>query len=110
MGSTLFSSMTIGSTLPSTFLAAVLRKGCRCETAGLRRGRRFHSSRSGPSSAARSKGNIETLPVLHDVAYDQKTRPWQQVDRMFYDAMRCSGVGPVEAKTFYFELYRHGRH
>jgi hypothetical protein len=29
---------------------------------------------------------------------------------MFYDAMRCSGVGSIEAKTFYYALYRHGRH
>ena len=29
---------------------------------------------------------------------------------MFYNAMRCSGVGPVEAKTMYYALYRFGRH
>ena len=56
------------------------------------------------------EGKYRNASVLHDVAYDQKSRPWQQVDRMFYDAMRCSGVGPVEAKTFYYALYRHGRH
>src|SRR6266498_3307510 len=56
------------------------------------------------------EGKYRNASVLHDVAYDQKTRPWQQVDRMFYDAMRCSGVGAVEAKTFYYALYRHGRH
>jgi hypothetical protein len=56
------------------------------------------------------EGKYRNASVLHDVAYDQKNRPWQQVDRMFYDAMRCSGVGIVEAKTFYFALYRHGRH
>ena len=56
------------------------------------------------------EGKFRNASVLHDVAYDQKTRPWQQVDRMFYDAMRCSGVGAIEAKTFYYALYRHGRH
>ena len=56
------------------------------------------------------EGKYRNASVLHDVAYDEKSRPWQQVDRMFYDAMRCSGVGVVEAKTFYFALYRHGRH
>ena len=56
------------------------------------------------------EGKYRNASVLHDVAYDQKSRPWQQVDRMFYDAMRCSGVGSVEAKTFYYALYRHGRH
>jgi hypothetical protein len=56
------------------------------------------------------EGKFRNASVLHDVAYDQKSRPWQQVDRMFYDAMRCSGVGSVQAKTFYYALYRHGRH
>jgi Protein of unknown function (DUF1353) len=34
------------------------------------------------------EGKYRNASVLHDVAYDQKTRPWQQVDRMFYDALR----------------------
>jgi hypothetical protein len=29
---------------------------------------------------------------------------------MFYNAMRCSGVSAVEAKTMYFALYKFGRH
>ena len=29
---------------------------------------------------------------------------------MFYEAMRCSGVGAVEAKTMYYALLRFGRH
>ena len=56
------------------------------------------------------EGKYRNASVLHDVAYDQKSRPWQQVDRMFYDAMRCSGVGAIEAKTMYYSLYRFGRH
>ena len=60
--------------------------------------------------AFRSSGCTRIRLTTDKVAYDQKTRPWQQVDRMFYDAMRCSGVGPIEAKTFYYALYRHGRH
>src|SRR5437899_2968380 len=48
--------------------------------------------------------------VLHDVAYGEHKRPWQDCDRMFYNAMRCSGVGATEAKTMYYALYRHGRH
>ena len=55
-------------------------------------------------------GKYRAASVLHDVAYDQQTRPWQQVDRMFYNALRCSGVGIVEAKTMYYALYRHGHH
>lgn len=56
------------------------------------------------------EGKYRNASVLHDVVYDEHTRPWQQCDRMFYNAMRCSGVGAVEAKTMYYALYRHGRH
>ena len=55
-------------------------------------------------------GKYRNASVLHDVSYDEKTRPWKQCDRMFYNAMRCSGVGATEAKTMYYALYRHGRH
>ena len=56
------------------------------------------------------EGRYRNASVLHDVAYDQHIRPWQQCDRMFYNAMRCSGVSAAEAKTMYFALYRFGRH
>jgi hypothetical protein len=56
------------------------------------------------------EGKYRNASVLHDVAYDQKNRPPAVVDRMFYDAMRCSGVGAVEAKTMYYALLRFGRH
>lgn len=56
------------------------------------------------------EGKYRNASVLHDVAYEQQTRPWQEVDRMFYNAMRCSGVGAVTAKTMYYTLVRHGRH
>ncbi len=55
-------------------------------------------------------GKYRNASVLHDVAYEQQTRPWQEVDRMFYNAMRCSGVGAITAKTMYYTLVRHGRH
>jgi Protein of unknown function (DUF1353) len=55
-------------------------------------------------------GKYRNASVLHDVAYDQHIRPWQQCDRMFYNAMRCSSVSAVEAKTMYFALYKFGRH
>ena len=56
------------------------------------------------------EGRYRNASVLHDVAYDQHTRSWQQCDRMFYNAMRCSGVSAAEAKTMYFALYKFGRH
>jgi Protein of unknown function (DUF1353) len=56
------------------------------------------------------EGRYRNGSVLHDVSYDQHTRPWQQCDRMFYNAMRCSGVSASEAKTMYYALYKFGRH
>ena len=44
------------------------------------------------------EGKYRNASVLHDVAYENKSRPWQEVDRMFYNAMRCSGVSPVQAR------------
>ena len=56
------------------------------------------------------EGRYRNASVLHDVAYGQRNRPWQDCDRMFYNAMRCSGVSAVQAKTIYYALYRFGWH
>ncbi|MEP7016162.1 MAG: DUF1353 domain-containing protein [Verrucomicrobiota bacterium] len=56
------------------------------------------------------EGKYRNASVLHDVSYDQHKLPWQDCDRMFYNAMRCSGVGAVEAGTMYYSLYKFGRH
>ena len=56
------------------------------------------------------EGKYRNASVLHDVAYDRQDRSPAQVDLMFYNAMRCSGVGVVTAKTMYDSLVRHGRH
>ena len=56
------------------------------------------------------EGKYRDASVLHDVAYDEHNRPWQDCDRMFYNAMRCSGVSAVEAKTMYYALYKFGHH
>ena len=56
------------------------------------------------------EGKYRNASVLHDVAYEQKKRPWQDCDRMFYNAMRCSGVSALEAKTMYYSLVRFGHH
>lgn len=55
-------------------------------------------------------GKYRKASVLHDVAYEQQTRSHEDADRMFYNAMRASGVGAVTAKTMYYALHRHGRH
>jgi hypothetical protein len=56
------------------------------------------------------EGKYRNASVLHDVAYTIQNRPPRDCDRMFYTAMRCSGVGPVEAKTMYYALLRFGWH
>lgn len=56
------------------------------------------------------EGKYRNASVLHDVSYDQKTRPWSECDRMFYNAMRCSGVGAVEAGSMYYALRKFGHH
>lgn len=56
------------------------------------------------------EGKYRNASVLHDVAYDKKDRPWSLCDRMFYDAMRCSGVSAVEAGTMYYALLKFGHH
>src|SRR5438132_3492666 len=56
------------------------------------------------------EGKYRNGSVLHDVAYEQHNRPSWDCDRMFYNAMRCSGVSVGEAKTMYYALYKFGRH
>src|SRR5450755_687913 len=46
--------------------------------------------------------------VFHDVACDQRKARWQDVDLMFYKAMRCSGVDEEKAKIMYTAVYRFG--
>jgi hypothetical protein len=56
------------------------------------------------------EGRYRNASILHDVAYEKHNRPWQDCDRMFYNAIRCSGVSAVEAKTMYYALYKFGHH
>jgi len=56
------------------------------------------------------EGKYRNASVLHDVSYDQKTKPWPECDRMFYNAMRCSGVGAVDAGMMYYALRKFGHH
>jgi hypothetical protein len=56
------------------------------------------------------EGRYRNASVLHDVAYGDRKRPWQDCDRMFYYAMRCSGVSAAEAKTMFYALYKFGHH
>jgi hypothetical protein len=56
------------------------------------------------------RGKYRNASVLHDVAYEEQKVSPQEADLMFYNAMRCAGVGATTAKTMYYVLLRHGRH
>jgi Protein of unknown function (DUF1353) len=56
------------------------------------------------------EGKYRFASILHDVACDEKKRPWDQSATMFYNAMRCSGVNDLKAKTMYYAVYEFGPH
>jgi hypothetical protein len=56
------------------------------------------------------EGKYRFASVIHDVACDQKRRRWDEAARMFYEAMRCSGVQERKAKVMYFAVFKFGPH
>jgi len=54
------------------------------------------------------EGPYRDASVVHDYYCDVRTRSWQGTHRVFYDAMLCSGVGGLRAKTLYYAVYRFG--
>lgn len=54
------------------------------------------------------EGLYRNASVVHDYYCDTGTRPWRDTHRVFYEAMRCSGVGSIRAKTMYYAVYRFG--
>jgi hypothetical protein len=53
-------------------------------------------------------GEYRNGSVVHDVACVRKTKSWQTVHRMFYDAMRCGGVGEKRALFMYAAVFHFG--
>lgn len=53
-------------------------------------------------------GNYRRASVVHDHFCAVKTRPWQTVHRMFYNAMLAGGVSVSRAKTMYAAVYGEG--
>jgi hypothetical protein len=47
------------------------------------------------------EGLYREAAVIHDYYCDRRTRKWEDVDRVFYDAMLVSGVDPIKAKVMY---------
>jgi hypothetical protein len=54
------------------------------------------------------EGKYRNASVIHDVACDQKSRPWMDVHRTFYTAMLASDVDPIKAKIMYAAVYHWG--
>ena len=53
-------------------------------------------------------GEYTLASVIHDVACNEKTEPWEEVHQMFYDAMLASGVEEQKASTMYLAVYEGG--
>lgn len=53
-------------------------------------------------------GKYRDASVIHDVACDQRTQPWETVHEAFYWAMMASGVEPWRAKVMYAAVYHFG--
>jgi hypothetical protein len=54
------------------------------------------------------EGKFRNASVVHDVACEERSRTWQSVHRMFYEACRCGGVAAVTAKTMYYAVHHFG--
>ena len=53
-------------------------------------------------------GEYRQASVVHDVACASRSRPWEDVHRMFYNACRAGGVGEQKAKIMYAAVHRFG--
>ena len=54
------------------------------------------------------EGKYRDASVIHDVACDERTRPWPLVHEAFYFAMRARGVSDLKAKVMYAAVYYFG--
>jgi hypothetical protein len=63
----------------------------------------FYSFIGGPLD-----GLYRDASVIHDWYCDRRSRPWQSVHRVFYEAMQSSGVEPWRAKVMYAAVQKFG--
>lgn len=54
------------------------------------------------------EGRYRNASIIHDWYCDLRSRPWQKVHRMFFEAMIASGVGAALAKVMYAGVYMGG--
>ena len=53
-------------------------------------------------------GTYRSASIVHDVACEDKKRPWREVHLMFYYACRCGGTPILDAKILYAAVYHFG--
>lgn len=53
-------------------------------------------------------GNYRRAAVVHDYYCVARTKSWQSVHLMFYEAMIAGGVHRIKAKLMYEQVYAHG--
>ena len=53
-------------------------------------------------------GKYRLAAVVHDYYCQQRSRGWKETHKVFYDAMRTSGVPEQTAKVMYGAVYRFG--
>lgn len=54
------------------------------------------------------EGRYRNASVIHDVACEARTRPWEEVHRAFYFACLCGGVSEERAAELYAGVYWKG--
>jgi len=53
-------------------------------------------------------GKYRRASVIHDVYCQTRSEPWQEVHRMFYEAMRADGTSSNQARQMYFAVRNFG--
>jgi hypothetical protein len=61
-----------------------------------------------PVIGAPWSGKYRDASVIHDWYCDRRNRPWEDVHRMFYEAMLTSGVSGAQARTMFLAVYYAG--
>lgn len=53
-------------------------------------------------------GNYRDASIIHDVYCANRSMPWKEVHRVFYEAMLASDVDPYKARVMYAAVYHFG--
>jgi hypothetical protein len=54
------------------------------------------------------QGQYVSGSVVHDYECDRRIRPWEDVHRLFHEAMLAAGVPPLKANAMYLAVYYGG--